>query len=209
MWWVEGVFLGFNSFLKLIIIFVNFFVRKSFFFFLVALNDHLILNLIKNISYLGASAQTTRTVKSESPSPIDLSVDQPDAAQLHQLRLSPRLEMRLALNHDIMGDEDLINYEGPSLTSILGRDLSSYHRITGKDIIMNRIMNRKDVINNTHCSNKHLEEQEGNKSDLKFSSQQNNSKMDTPILNRKANQLTWNNSGFARKGTIYKSMILR
>lgn len=32
MWWVEGVFLGFNSFLKLIIIFVNFFVRKSFFF---------------------------------------------------------------------------------------------------------------------------------------------------------------------------------
>ena len=79
--------------------------------------------------------------------------------------------MRLALNHDIMGDEDLISYEGPSLTSILGRDLSSYHRITGKDIIMNRIMNRKDVINNTHCSNS-LEGQEI-KSDLKLSSQQN------------------------------------
>ena len=130
-------------------------------------------------------------------------MDQPDAAQLHQLRLSPRLEMRLALNHDIMGDEDLINYEaGPSLTSILGRDLSSYHRVTGKDIIMNRIMNRKDVINNTHC----LEGQEGMKSDLKLSSQQNNSKMDTPILNRKASQLTWNNSGFARKGRAFNNL---
>ena len=35
--------------------------------------------------------------------------------------LSPRLEMRLALNHDIMGDEDLISYDpGPDLTTILG-----------------------------------------------------------------------------------------
>lgn len=35
--------------------------------------------------------------------------------------LSPRLEMRLALNRDIMGDEDLINYEtGPDLSTILG-----------------------------------------------------------------------------------------
>lgn len=35
--------------------------------------------------------------------------------------LSPRLEMRLALNHDILGDEDLICYEpGPDLTTILG-----------------------------------------------------------------------------------------
>lgn len=35
--------------------------------------------------------------------------------------LSPRLEMRLALNHDILGDEDLICYDpGPDLTRILG-----------------------------------------------------------------------------------------
>jgi len=35
--------------------------------------------------------------------------------------LSPRLEMRLALNQDILGDEDLMNYDpGPNLTSILG-----------------------------------------------------------------------------------------
>lgn len=35
--------------------------------------------------------------------------------------LSPRLEMRLALNHDILGDEDLICYDpGPDLTTILG-----------------------------------------------------------------------------------------
>lgn len=35
--------------------------------------------------------------------------------------LSPRLEMRLALNRDIMGDEDLINYgTGPDLSTILG-----------------------------------------------------------------------------------------
>lgn len=35
--------------------------------------------------------------------------------------LSPRLEMRLALNHDILGDEDLISYDpGPDLTTILG-----------------------------------------------------------------------------------------
>lgn len=36
------------------------------------------------------------------------------------------IEMRLAMNNDIMGDEDLLNY--PNLTSILGRDLSLYHR---------------------------------------------------------------------------------
>uniref|UniRef100_A0A182NN74 Uncharacterized protein n=1 Tax=Anopheles dirus TaxID=7168 RepID=A0A182NN74_9DIPT len=57
--------------------------------------------------------------------------------------LSPRLEMRLALNHDILGDEDLLTYSpGPDLTAILGRDLSTYHRMSGKDIIMNRIVTR-------------------------------------------------------------------
>jgi hypothetical protein len=38
--------------------------------------------------------------------------------------LSPRLEMRLALNHDILGDDDLTDYQ--DLTAILGRDLSSF-----------------------------------------------------------------------------------
>lgn len=49
-------------------------------------------------------------------------------------RLSPRLEMRLALNHDILGDEDLISFDPgpPNLEAILGRDLSSYHRFTGR-----------------------------------------------------------------------------
>lgn len=41
--------------------------------------------------------------------------------------LSPRLEMRLALNHDILGDEDLICYDpGPDLTRILGYIEDSY-----------------------------------------------------------------------------------
>ena len=64
-----------------------------------------------------------------------------------QLGLSPRLEMRLALNHDILGDEDLINYSpAPDLTAILGRDLSTYHRMTGKDVIMNRIVMRPNTL---------------------------------------------------------------
>lgn len=105
--------------------------------------------------------------------------------------------MRLAMNNDILGDEDLMNYDpGPNLTSILGRDLSTYHRVNGRDIIMNRIMNRKD-------SPSRFSNQNGNKNDpLNSYCQQNNSKMDTPILNRKLtlSQRTWSNSGFVRKG---------
>ncbi|XP_037038214.1 uncharacterized protein LOC119075772 isoform X1 [Bradysia coprophila] len=95
--------------------------------------------------------------------------------------LSPRLEMRLALNNDIMGDEDLICYApGPDLATILGRDLSTYHRFTGRDLISrsaSRIVPKEGRI--SFC-------------------QQKNSKMDTPTPNRKkSNQSTWNSSAFA------------
>ncbi|XP_023175259.2 uncharacterized protein LOC111602435 [Drosophila hydei] len=83
--------------------------------------------------------------------------------------LSPRLEMRLALNHDILGDEDLICYEpGPDLTTILGHDLSTFHRLTGRDLLSrsatNRVQPKEAVISY---------------------SQQRNSKMDTPTVNRR------------------------
>lgn len=92
--------------------------------------------------------------------------------------LSPRLEMRLALNNDIMGDEDLISYDpGPDLTTILGHDLSTFHRFTGRDLISrsgSRIVPKEAFIS---------------------FSQQKNSKMDTPTPNRKKqNPNTWNNS---------------
>ena len=98
--------------------------------------------------------------------------------------LSPRLEMRLALNHDIMGDEDLISYDpGPDLTTILGHDLSTFHRFTGRDLISrsaSRIVPKEAFIS---------------------FSQQKNSKMDTPTPNRKKpNQNTWNNSVSAAQG---------
>ncbi|XP_058984469.1 mucin-5AC [Musca domestica] len=83
--------------------------------------------------------------------------------------LSPRLEMRLALNQDIMGDEDLISYDpGPDLTTILVHDLSTFHRLTGRDLLnrsaMNRVQPKEAVISY---------------------SQQRNSKMDTPTVNRR------------------------
>uniref|UniRef100_A0A1B0A1A7 DH domain-containing protein n=1 Tax=Glossina pallidipes TaxID=7398 RepID=A0A1B0A1A7_GLOPL len=83
--------------------------------------------------------------------------------------LSPRLEMRLALNHDILGDEDLICYDpGPDLTTILGHDLSTFHRLTGRDLLnrsaTNRVQPKEAVISY---------------------SQQRNSKMDTPTVNRR------------------------
>lgn len=156
----------------------------------------------------GASAQISSIERNGSPSLTDSAGEtHQNAAQLHQPRLSPRLEMRLALNHDILGDEDLMTYSpGPNLTSILGRDLSSYHRMTGKDIIMNRIMNRRDIINNySSSSSTNHNSTSMNIKNLKNDPmnsfcQQNNSKMDTPILNRKSNQHTWNNSGYARRG---------
>jgi hypothetical protein len=105
------------------------------------------------------------------------------------------LEMRLAMNNDILGDEDLMNYApGPDLTSILGRDLSTYHRLCGRDIIMNQIMNRME----TSPSSRSINQSDKN-DQLSSSYQQNNSKMDTPILNRKLTR-TWSSSGFVRKG---------
>ncbi|XP_032309252.1 serine-rich adhesin for platelets isoform X4 [Drosophila ananassae] len=88
--------------------------------------------------------------------------------------LSPRLEMRLALNHDILGDEDLICYEpGPDLTTILGHDLSTFHRLTGRDLLSRSATNRvqpKEAV-------------------ISFS-QQRNSKMDTPTVNRRGRPLS-------------------
>lgn len=92
--------------------------------------------------------------------------------------LSPRLEMRLALNNDIMGDEDLICYDpGPDLATILGHDLSTFHRFTGRDLISrsaSRVQPKEAYIS---------------------FSQQKNSKMDTPTPNRKKpSPNTWSNS---------------
>lgn len=106
------------------------------------------------------------------------------------IRLSPRLEMRLALNHDILGDEDLISFEpGPNLEAILGRDLSSYHRITGRDL-MSRTTNHHRIA--------------PKEANISFCTQKN-SKMDTPIPNRKkSNPNTWNNSACAAAGKIQR-----
>lgn len=113
--------------------------------------------------------------------------------------LSPRLEMRLAMNRDILYDEDLMNYEpGPDLTTILGHDLSSYRRMTGKDIIMNRIV----PSSSRTCSPRHQQLQQQNGGMINTSAvYQNNSKMDTPIPNRKRLKLpTWNTFGSADRG---------
>lgn len=104
------------------------------------------------------------------------------------IRLSPRLEMRLALNHDILGDEDLISFEpGPAnLEQILGRDLSSYHRCTGKELTNYRTPNHHRIA--------------PKEANISFSTQKN-SKMDTPTPNRrKTNPNTWNNSACAAAG---------
>uniref|UniRef100_A0A182QV88 Uncharacterized protein n=1 Tax=Anopheles farauti TaxID=69004 RepID=A0A182QV88_9DIPT len=135
--------------------------------------------------------------------------------------LSPRLEMRLALNHDILGDEDLLTYSpGPDLTAILGRDLSKYHRMSGKDIIMNRIvtrvssyMNIQTVATLTTTSATSTAESPGPSSSQAMrngtssSYQQNNSKMDTPILHRRKTTApaTWSSSGSADRDSTDES----
>lgn len=110
--------------------------------------------------------------------------------------ITPRLEMRLALNHEIMGDEDLISFEPgrASLAAILNRDLSSYHRFTGRDLI-SRSASRVGPKETAHIS----------------FSQQKNSKMDTPTPNRKkSNQNIWNSSASAAASKLHatKSMQL-
>lgn len=122
--------------------------------------------------------------------------------------------MRLALNHDILDDEELFPYSsGPDLTEILGRDLSKYHRMNGKDIIMNQIVTRMSSFSNiqtvadhmstqTHASNSTARSIQNMKNETSSSYQQNNSKMDTPIPNRRTNvaQATWNSFGSADRG---------
>ncbi|XP_055595620.1 uncharacterized protein LOC129746143 isoform X2 [Uranotaenia lowii] len=128
--------------------------------------------------------------------------------------MSPRLEMRLALNHDILGDEDLMGNPptvtaGQDLTTILGPDLSTYHRMSGRDIIMNRVIPRVNSYSSipavvaaaTNDHNKQL------RNGTSSSYLQNNSKMDTPTPNRRKQQLeevaqaqlshtaTWNSFG--------------
>jgi hypothetical protein len=145
--------------------------------------------------------------------------------------LSPRLEMRLALNNDILGDEDLINYNPtPDLISILGHDLSTYHRMTGKDIIMNHIINRPLLMNN---SNNHYISSSNNNSNTNLNMNhnnnhnssneqnwrkdgtsslypQNNSKMDTPIPSRKkTSHSTWSSFGFAERSECKNDVKLR
>lgn len=160
----------------------------------------------KRTFVLGASALLSLIKRSESQNHIEraeaTTTNQTAAQSVIPTTRTPRsLEMRLAMNNDIMGDEDLMSYApGPDLTSILGRDLSTYHRVSGRDIIMNQIINRKDSSLPSKFTSLN-----GSKSDpLSSFCQQNNSKMDTPILNRKL-QRTWSSSGFARKGENFKS----
>ncbi|XP_055390455.1 uncharacterized protein LOC129619296 isoform X2 [Condylostylus longicornis] len=125
---------------------------------------------------------------------VETAKDDMDCAQNFS-RLSPRLEMRLALNHDILGDEDLISYNpGPDLTRILGHDLSTYHRRTGKDLLNRATLNRSTT--------NRIQPKEAV---ISFC-QQRNSKMDTPTVKRRqqqiqeqksqTNQNIWNSSVF-------------
>lgn len=125
--------------------------------------------------------------------------------------LSPKLEMRLALNRDILGDEDLISYSPPTdLTSILGQDLSTYHRMSGKDVIMNRIITRVNSYSSIPAaaakyssptpqpsSSSSTSNSLPLKNGTSSSYQQNNSKMDTPTPSRRKAQdpATWNSFG--------------
>ncbi|KAH8418947.1 hypothetical protein KR222_009046 [Zaprionus bogoriensis] len=130
-------------------------------------------------SSLAAVAQPAGVAAAPPPQPQPPAPAQPDAVGPRSAvaaptphagcGLSPRLEMRLALNHDILGDEDLICYEpGPDLTTILGHDLSTFHRLTGRDLLSrsatNRVQPKEAVISY---------------------SQHRNSKMDTPTVNRR------------------------
>lgn len=138
-----------------------------------------------------------RVVESSNVTTTKIGQETPTTPTVYQtaIRLSPRLEMRLALNHDILGDEDLISFEpGPAnLDAILGRDLLSYRRFTGKDLI-------------TRTPNHHrIAPKEAN---ISFLTQQKNSKMDTPTPNRKkTNPNTWNNSGCAVAGESFPLYI--
>lgn len=148
---------------------------------------------------------------------MDSANDIEHSADRARIGFSPRIEMRLALNHDILGDEDLLSYNsGSDLTAILGPDLSKYHRMNGKDIIMNQIVTRMSSFRNIqtvadqsstqtqkqHTSTLTRTSIQISKNETSSSYRQNNSKMDTPIPNRRTNIVpaTWNNFGSADRG---------
>lgn len=143
-------------------------------------------SITTSTSITAVAATTIHNTSNHHPQP-----PQPQQSVAYVAGLSPRLEMRLALNQDIMGDEDLINYApGPDLSTLLGCDLSTYHRMTGKDLL-----NRSAVA----ASSKVILSRQGQI----ISSQQKNSKMDTPTLNRKKSSLsTWSSSASVDQGII-------
>lgn len=116
------------------------------------------------------------------------------AAACSIIGMSPRLEMRLALNRDIMNDEDLINYGNGLDLAILGLDLSSYRKQTGHEML-NRspplrftgtTMSRAVVASS--CSSPQQQ-------------QENNSKMDTPTPSRRrASPSTWSSFASVDRG---------
>lgn len=116
--------------------------------------------------------------------------------------MSPRLEMRLALNQDIMNDEDLVNYgNGLELATILGHDLSSFQRRTGREMLNRSPQPRSTAPIHTTglagvTANSYTWPQPRQPRASPQQQQQNNSKMDTPTLSRRrASPSTW--SSFA------------
>lgn len=64
-----------------------------------------------------------QVTEQQQPKPEIAHSSMPQPQPTHHL--SPRLEMRLAMNQDILCEEDLMNYDpGPDLTSILGNFLT-------------------------------------------------------------------------------------
>lgn len=128
---------------------------------------------------------------------------------IHQtaIRLSPRLEMRLALNHDILGEEDLISCEHGTinLESILGRDLSSYQRCTGRELMQPPQQPpppaHRPVHTNRIAPSDAPSSLASRRTVVGFGAGQKNSKMDTPTPNRrKQSPSTWSSSACAAAG---------
>lgn len=115
--------------------------------------------------------------------------------------MSPRLEMRLALNRDIMNDEDLVNYgNGLDLATILGHDLSSFQRRTGREMLSRCPPPRSSGITTTHSTTGTCQGPGSSSTSpqlLLLRQQENNSKMDTPTPSRRkaTSPSTW--SSFA------------
>lgn len=155
------------------------------------------------------SMETTTTIERTTPrtrslsslSQLQSSSSEAAASQEEMEKAHSRrcLEMKLAMNNDVMSYSP-----GPDLTSILGHDLSTYHRMNGRDVIMNQIMTRNDSMSSISSSSSPCKFNNQNGSNSRPDRPnsfcgQSNSKMDTPILNRKIHR-TWSSSGFVRKG---------